>query len=51
MKVLFQGCSSLTSLPDRSKWNINNITNMISLFQNCSFLISLTDILNGIQII
>ena len=39
-------CSSLSSLPDISKWNTKNITNMIYMFNGCSSLSSLPDISN-----
>jgi surface protein len=41
---LFSGCSSLTSLPDISKWNIENAVNIYGLFSGCSSLNSLPDI-------
>ena len=41
---MFYNCSSLSSLPDISKWNTNNITDMIMLFAGCSSLSSLPDI-------
>ena len=41
---LFYDCSSLISLPDISKWNINNVTNINNMFHNCLSLISLPDI-------
>ena len=41
---MFKGCSSLLSLPDISKWNINNITDMNNMFEGCSSLLSLPDI-------
>ena len=44
MSKLFYQCSSLISLPDISKWHVNNITNMGYLFYGCSSLISLPDI-------
>jgi len=44
LSSLFNGCSSLKSLPDISKWDANNITFLNSLFFNCSSLISLPDI-------
>ena len=44
MSYLFFGCSSLKSLPDISKWNINNVTDMHALFTKCSSLSSLPDI-------
>ena len=42
---MFSNCSSLISLPDISKWKINNINNMSEMFSNCSSLASLPDIL------
>ena len=41
---MFEKCSSLTSLPDISKWNTNNVINMSSIFCKCSSLSSLPDI-------
>ena len=41
---MFEGCSSLSSLPDISKWNTNNVTNIIGMFNRCSSLSSLDDI-------
>ena len=41
---MFENCYSLSSLPDISKWNTNNVTNMSYLFSNCSSLSSLPDI-------
>jgi len=41
---MFNNCSLLESLPDISKWNINNIANMSDLFNNYSSLESLPDI-------
>ena len=38
MSYLFSGCSSLISLPDISKWNVNNVNNMSFLFSGCSSL-------------
>ena len=40
---MFNGCSSLISLPDLSKWNINKVTDMVFMFSGCSLLISLSD--------
>ena len=45
MSSMFEGCSSLSSLPDISKWNTNNATNMSSMFYECFSLLSLPDIL------
>ena len=44
MHGMFNGCKSLSSLPDISKWNTNNITNMSFIFSGCSSLSSLPDI-------
>jgi len=44
MSHLFSFCNKLSSLPDISKWNTNNLTNMRSLFFCCESLISLPDI-------
>ena len=44
MKSMFEGCSSLITLPDISKWNTKNVTDMKYMFEGCSSLISLPDI-------
>jgi len=44
MRGILQSCSSLTKLPDISKWNTNNVTDMSYLFEKCSKLSSLPDI-------
>ena len=44
INAMFFGCSSLTVLPDISKWNTSNITDMSHLFDGCSNLISFPDI-------
>ena len=44
MGFIFDDCSSLSSLPDISKWNTNNVTDMSWMFRNCSSLQSLPDI-------
>ena len=41
---MFYKCSSLTSLPNISKWNTSNVTDMSSMFYKCSSLSSLPDI-------
>ena len=41
---MFNGCSSLESLPDISNWNTNNIINISYLFSYCSSLKLLPDI-------
>ena len=45
MSDIFYGCSSLTKLPDISKWNTNNVTDISGIFSKCSSLIKLPDIL------
>ena len=35
MSDMFKGCKSLSSLPDISKWNTNNINNMSDMFKGC----------------
>ena len=44
MSGMFSHCSSLSSLPDISKWNTNNVNDMAYMFNNCSSLLSLPDI-------
>ena len=44
MSSMFYGCSSLSLLPDISKWNTNNVTDMSFMFSGCSSLSSLSDI-------
>ena len=44
MSYMFDGCSSLSNLPDISKWNTNKVTNMNSMFSGCSSLSNLPDI-------
>ena len=41
---MFNGCSSLSSLPDVSKWNTINAIYMKGMFSGCSSISSLTDI-------
>ena len=48
MNSLFTGCSNLKYLPDISKWNIINSTDIGSMFAGCTSLISLPDISIGI---
>ena len=43
MSFIFYICSSLISLPDISKWNINNVKYMIDIFKGCNSLVSLPD--------
>jgi len=44
MSYMFSECSSLSSLPDISKWNTNNVIYMNDMFFGCSLLSSLPDI-------
>ena len=48
MSYMFNNCRSLSSLPDISKWNTNNVKNMSWMFCNCRSLSSLPDILKWI---
>ena len=41
MSYMFHGCTSLSSLPDISKWDTKNVTNMSYMFYWCSSLPSL----------
>ena len=36
-KGIFMKCSSLKPLPDITKWNTNNVKNMIGLFMNVHY--------------
>jgi len=44
MKCLFYNCSSLTSIPDISKWNPIKVKNIGAMFGYCLSLISLPEI-------
>ena len=44
MSYMFNGCTSLISLPDISNWNTKNVTNMSYMFYHCKSLTSLPDI-------
>ena len=44
MRGLFCDCSSLSILPDISKWDTNNVINMSLMFCNCNNLLSLPDL-------
>ena len=44
MSRMFDSCESLSSLPDISKWNTNNVKGMSEMFYNCVSLSSLPDI-------
>ena len=41
---MFYKCSKLSLLPDISKWNTNNVTNMSCMFYRCELLSYLPDI-------
>jgi len=36
MSYMFNLCTSLSSLPDISKWNTNNVTDMSYMFYDCN---------------
>ena len=44
MNQMFSDCQSLELLPDISKWNTSNVTNMSGMFANCIFLSYLPDL-------
>ena len=44
MSYIFNNCWSLSSLPDITEWNTNNVNNMSRMFCNCKSLSSLPDI-------
>ena len=41
---MFFKCASLISLPDISKWNTSNVTNLNSMFKECVMLQTIPDI-------
>jgi len=41
---MFDGCNSLISLPNVSKWNISNVSTIRGMLYECNSLISLPDI-------
>ena len=41
---MFSKCVVLKTLPDISKWDVNNMDNMSYMFENCSSLTLLPDI-------
>ena len=45
MLGIFSGCSSLSVLPDISKWDTSNIKIFKYMFCNCSSLVKIPDIL------
>ena len=44
MSGMFFNCSSLNNLPDISKWDTKNVTNISYMFCRCSSLNNLPDI-------
>ena len=44
MSSIFYNCYSLISLPDISKWDTNNVTDMTYMFKECSSLTKIPDI-------
>ena len=44
MSDMFNGYTSLLSLPDISKWKISNVINMSDMLKGCTSLLSLPDI-------
>ena len=44
MCMMFSNCSSLNNLPDISKWDTKNVTNMSNIFSGCNSLNNLADI-------
>ena len=44
MSSMFYHSSNLSTLPDISKWNTNNVTNMSYMFYHCYNLSTLPDI-------
>ena len=38
MSYMFSDCNALTSLPDISKWDTKNVTNMSDMFSGCNAL-------------
>ena len=44
MSEMFSYCSSLSSLPDISKWNTNNVKIMSYMFDNCILILYIPNI-------
>ena len=44
MSLMFYSCTSLKELPDISKWDTKNVTNMSDMFFGCKSLKELPDI-------
>ena len=43
MSWMFRGCSSLTNLPNISKWNIKEVEYMRGMFEGCEKLKNIPD--------
>ena len=41
MNYMFEGCNSLASLPDISKWNISNVDDLYHIFSGCFSIIKI----------
>ena len=44
MSYMFYRCNLLLSIPDISKWNVENVTNMRCMFSDCGILTNLSGI-------
>ena len=44
MSSIFYNCKSLISIPDISKWNLNNVDDISFIFYGCESLVSLPDL-------
>ena len=44
---MFFNCSSLSALPDISKWNTNNVEDMSDMFDNCILLLHIPNLQNN----
>ena len=44
MRSMFDGCIQLLSIPDISKWNTNNVSDISDMFNRCMQLLSIPDI-------
>ena len=44
MRKMFNGCNSLTILPDISKWNTSKVTNFTNILNDCNSLVFLPDL-------
>ena len=51
MSDMFYNCLLLSSLPDISKWNTNNVNDMIDMFDNCILLLHIPNLQNNSKMI